>query len=157
MELENKIKGMIFGLFGSIIASSATSLCVSFLTSDYWTILLSGLIVGIASSFANAFGPLVSSSQMLSQQSYAVQDFKQAIGSSILTFIIIGLPLISYILINKLDLARIISITTSLVLLFIFGIHKAQMEHDTSPLRYGFLVSLFGTTIFALCYYLVNL
>jgi len=58
MELENKIKGIIFG---SIIASFVTSLGVSLLTSDHWIILLAGLIVGVASSFANAFGPLISS------------------------------------------------------------------------------------------------
>ena len=57
MELENKIKEIIFGLFGSIIASFGVSLGASFLTNDHTVILLSGLIVGIASSFANAFGP----------------------------------------------------------------------------------------------------
>ncbi|HBI33790.1 MAG TPA: hypothetical protein DEA43_03190 [Candidatus Moranbacteria bacterium] len=155
MELENKLKGIIFGLFGSIIASLATSLSVSLLISDHWTILLSGLIVGVSSSFANSFGPLVSSAQMLNQRRYSTKDFEQSIASSMLTFIIISLPLVPYALIGNLDLSRIISITTGLVLLFIFGVHRAQLEYDGSPLKYGLSISIFGAMIVSLCYYLV--
>ncbi len=157
MEIENKIKGIIFGLFGSIIASFGISLGASLLTSDRWTILLSGLIVGVASSFANSFGPLVSSSKMLNNQAYSKQDFEQSMGSFALTFVIIGLPLISYVLINDLRLARIISIMTGLVLLFIFGVHRAQLEHENSPLGYGFMMSLIGATCAYGFYYLASL
>jgi VIT1/CCC1 family predicted Fe2+/Mn2+ transporter len=156
MELENKIKEIIFGLFGSIIASFGVSLGASFLTTDHLTILLSGLIVGIASSFANAFGPLISSSQMQSRQTYSEQDFKQAAGSSLLTFIIVVMPLVSYILIGNLGIARIISVITGLVLLFIFGIHQAQLERK-SPLGYGFSMALAGAICAGLFYYLAVL
>ncbi|MCX6766591.1 MAG: VIT1/CCC1 transporter family protein [Candidatus Moranbacteria bacterium] len=156
MELENKIKEIIFGLFGSIIASFGVSLGASFLTTSHWTILLSGLIVGVASSFANAFGPLISSSQMQSRQTYSTQDFQQAAGSSLLTLIIVGLPLVSYVLIDGLGLARIISVITGLVLLFIFGVHQAQLERK-SPLGYGFTMALVGLICAWLFYYLAIL
>jgi VIT1/CCC1 family predicted Fe2+/Mn2+ transporter len=156
MELENKIKEIIFGLFGSIIASFGVSLGASFLTANHTTILLSGLIVGVASSFANAFGPLVSSSQMLTRQTYSKQDFQQAFGSSVLTFIIVGLPLVSYILISDLGIARIISVITGLVLLFIFGVHQAQLERK-SALGYGFTMALVGVICAGIFYYLAIL
>ena len=156
MELENKIKEIIFGLFGSIIASFGVSLGASFLTSDHLTILLAGLIVGIASSFANAFGPLVSSSQMLTRQTYSKQDFQQAVGSSVLTFVIVGLPLVSYVLISDLGIARIISVITGLVLLFIFGVHQAQLERK-SALGYGFSMALVGALFAGLFYFLAVL
>lgn len=156
MELEDKIKEIIFGLFGSIIASFGVSLGASFLTTSHTTILLSGLIVGVASSFANAFGPLVLSSQMHSHQTYSRQDFQQAAGSSLLTFVIVGLPLVSYVLISDLGIARIISIITGLVLLFIFGVHQAQLEHRY-PLSYGFSMALIGAVFAGLFYFLAIL
>ena len=143
-------------LFGSIIASFGVSLGASFLTSDHLTILLAGLIVGIASSFANAFGPLVSSSQMLTRQTYSKQDFQQAVGSSVLTFVIVGLPLVSYVLISDLGIARIISVITGLVLLFIFGVHQAQLERK-SALGYGFSMALVGALFVGLFYFLAVL
>ncbi|MCX6762674.1 MAG: VIT1/CCC1 transporter family protein [Candidatus Moranbacteria bacterium] len=156
MELENKIKEIIFGLFGSIIASFGVSLGASFLTSDHTVILLSGLIVGIASSFANAFGPLISSSQMQIRQTYSKQDFQQAGGSFFLTFIIVGLPLVSYVLIRDVGIGRIISVITGLVLLFIFGVHQAQLERK-SPLGYGFSMALIGAIAAGVFYYLALL
>ena len=39
IELKNKIKGVILGLFDSIAASFGTALGISILTSDRWTIL----------------------------------------------------------------------------------------------------------------------
>ena len=156
MELENKIKEIIFGLFGSIIASFGVSLGASFLTTSHWTILLSGLIVGVASSFANAFGPLISSSQMQSRQTYSTQDFQQAAGSFFLTFVIVGLPIVPYVLISDLGIARTISVITGLVLLFIFGVHQAQLEHK-SPLGYGFSMALIGAVCAGLFYFLAVL
>lgn len=156
MELENKIKEIIFGLFGSIIASFGVSLGASFLTNDHTVILLSGLIVGIASSFANAFGPLISSSQMQIRQTYSKQDFQQAGGSFFLTFIITGLPLVSYILIGDVGIGRIISVITGLVLLFIFGVHQAQLERK-SPLGYGFSMALIGAIAAGIFYFLALL
>jgi VIT1/CCC1 family predicted Fe2+/Mn2+ transporter len=153
MELENKIKEIIFGLFGSIIASFGVSLGASFLTTNHTTILLSGLIVGVASSFANAFGPLISSSQMQIRQTYSKEDFQQAGGSFLLTLIIVGMSIIPYILISDLGLARIISVITGLVLLFIFGVHQAQLERK-SPLSYGFSMALIGAFCAGLFYYL---
>ena len=151
-ELESKIKGVIFGLFGSIIASFGVALGVSVLTSDRWTILVSGLIVGIASSFANSFGPLVSKSRLVSSHAYSKSDLMQAAASLMLTFIIIGLPIISYLLMSDLIIARIISVMTGLVLLFIFGVHRAQLE-NTSPLSYAFEMALIGAAGALICYF----
>ena len=151
-ELESKIKGVIFGLFGSIIASFGVALGVSVLTSDRWTILMSGLIVGIASSFANSFGPLVSKSRLVSSHAYSKSDLIQAAASLMLTFIIIGLPIISYLLMSDLIIARIISVMTGLVLLFIFGVHRAQLE-NTSPLSYAFEMALIGAASALICYF----
>jgi VIT1/CCC1 family predicted Fe2+/Mn2+ transporter len=153
MELENKIKEIIFGLFGSIIASFGVSLGASFLTANHGAIVLSGLIVGIASSFANSFGPLISSSQMQIRETYSKQDFQQAAGSFFLTFVIVGLPIVSYVLITDLGLARIISVITGLVLLFIFGVHQAQLQRK-SPLSYGFSMALIGAVAAGFFYYL---
>jgi VIT1/CCC1 family predicted Fe2+/Mn2+ transporter len=150
-EIESKIKGVILGLFGSIIASFGIALGVSVLTPERWTILVSGLIVGIASSFANSFGPLVSKSRLISNQVYSKDDLMQATGSLILTFIIIGLPLISYLLMSDLAIARIISVMTGLVLLFIFGVHRAQLENE-SPLSYAFAMASIGAAAAAICY-----
>ena len=153
-EIESKIKGVILGLFGSIIASFGVALGVSVLTSDRWAILLSGLIVGTASSFANSFGPLISKFRLTSLtggQAYSGNDFMQATASSALTFIIVGMPLIPYILMDDLAIARTISVMTGLVLLFIFGIHRAQLENE-SPLTYGFKMSLIGAAGAAICY-----
>lgn len=151
-ELESKIKGVIFGLFGSIIASFGVALGVSVLTPDRWTILLSGLIVGTASSFANSFGPLVSKSRLISSHAYSKSDLIQAAASLILTFIIIGLPIISYLLMSDLIIARIISVMTGLVLLFIFGVHRAQLENE-SPLSYAFEMALIGAAGALICYF----
>lgn len=156
MVLADKIKEMIFGLFGSIIASFGVSLGASVLTSDHLTILLSGLIVGVASSFANAFGPLVSSTQMLSRETYSKQDLQQAAGSSVLTFVIVGLPLVPYLLIGDVAIGRIISVITGLVLLFIFGVHQAQLERK-SPLSYGFSMALIGAIAAGFFFYLAVL
>ena len=150
-ELESKIKGVIFGLFGSIMASFGVALGVSVLTPDRWTILMSGLIVGIASSFANSFGPLVSKTRLITSQTYSRIDLAQATGSLILTFIVIGLPLISYLLMDDLAIARTISVMTGLVLLFIFGVHRAQLENE-SPLSYAFTMALIGAVGAAICY-----
>jgi len=150
-ELESKIKGVIFGLFGSIIASFGVALGVSVLTPDRWTILVSGLIVGIASSFANSFGPLVSRTRLISGQTYSRIDLIQATGSLILTFIVIGLPLIPYLLMADLAIARTISVMTGLVLLFIFGVHRAQLENE-SPLSYAFAMTLIGAAGATICY-----
>jgi len=150
-ELESKIKGVIFGLFGSIIASFGVALGVSVLTPDRWTILASGLIVGIASSFANSFGPLVSKTRLISSQTYSRIDLMQATGSLMLTFVVIGLPLVSYLLMADLAIARTISVMTGLVLLFIFGVHRAQLENE-SPLSYAFTMALIGAASAAICY-----
>ncbi|MFA5986652.1 MAG: VIT1/CCC1 transporter family protein [Parcubacteria group bacterium] len=156
MELEDKIKGVIAGLFGSIIASFGVALGASLLTTNYWTVILSGLIVGLASSFANAFGPLVSSTRMHNSQMCSSDDLGQAFGSCFLTFIFVGMPLISYVLINDLSLARIISIITGLVLLFILGVHEAQLEHR-SPLVFGFTMMMVGVVCAYVFYLLANL
>ena len=150
-ELEVKIRGVIFGLFGSIMASFGVALGVSVLTTDRWTILISGLIVGMASSFANSFGPLVSKTRLISSRTYSKGDFMQATGSLILTFIIVGLPLISYLLMDNLVIARVISVMTGLVLLFIFGVHWAQLENE-SPLSYAFIMTIIGITGAIICY-----
>ena len=151
LDLENKIKGVIFGLFGSIIASVGVALGVSVLTSRHITILLAGLIVGLSSSYANSFGPLVSKSRLITSQTYSKDDFIQSTASMILTFITISLPLISYIVMKDLVIARIISVMTGLVLLFIFGVHRAQLENE-SPLSYAFVISLIGAIVMAVCY-----
>ncbi|HLM84262.1 MAG TPA: VIT1/CCC1 transporter family protein [Candidatus Bathyarchaeia archaeon] len=155
MELENKIKEIIFGLFGSIIASFGVSLGASFLTNNHWTVLLSGLIVGIASSIANSFGPLVAITQSHDRRPYSEQDFEQVIGSSLLTFIIVGLPLVPYVLLSELGISRVISVITGLALLFIFGVHQAELEHK-SPLAYGFTMALIGL-VCAWIFYLLAL
>lgn len=156
MEIKDKITGIIFGLFGSIIASFCVALAASFLTDDPWTILLSGIIVGMTSSFANAFGPLVSSSQVLNNKIYSKQDIEQSLASFLLTFVIVALPLIPYILISDLALARMISIMTGLVLLFIFGVQHAQLKHH-SPLLYGFMMVSIGIVSACVCYYVAHL
>ncbi|MCK4744627.1 hypothetical protein KAS41_01030 [Candidatus Parcubacteria bacterium] len=149
-DIEKKIQGIILGLFGSIIASFSIALGVSVLTSNYWTILSSGLIVGVASSFANSFGPLVAKSK---SQSYSKEDILESTGSFIFTFIIIALPLISYLLMGDLNIARIISLMTGIVLLFIFGVHRAQLENRKSPLAYAFTVASVGGIVAAACYF----
>lgn len=151
-ELESKIKGVIFGLFGSIIASFGVALGVSVLTPSRWTILMSGLIVGIASSFANSFGPLVSKSRLINSHAYSKSDLAQAVASLMLTFIVIGLPIISYLLMSDLMVARIISVMTGLVLLFVFGVHRAQLENE-SPLSYAFEMVLIGVAGALICYF----
>jgi len=151
-ELESKIKGVIFGLFGSIIASFGVALGISALTPERWTILSAGLIVGMASSFANSFGPLVSKSRLISGHNYSKEDLMQVFASLILTFIIIGLPLVSYLLMDDLAIARAISIMTGLVLLFIFGVHRAQLENEPA-LPYAFTMSLIGVVAAVICYF----
>ncbi len=149
-DIEKKIRGIILGLFGSIMASFGIALGVSVLTSNYWTILSSGLIVGIASSFANSFGPLIAKSK---SQAYSKEDILESSGSFALTFIIIALPLVSYLLMDDLDIARTISVMTGVVLLFIFGIHRAQLENRySSPLLYAFTVALAGALFALICY-----
>lgn len=156
MELENKIKGIISGLFGSIVASFGVALGASLLVTDHRTIVLSGLIVGLASSFANAFGPLIASSRMMNYQICSRQDLEQAIGSFLLTFIFVLLPLVPYMFIANLALARIISIITGLVLLFILGVHQAQLEHE-SQLRNGFFMAAIGAVCAYIIYFLAKL
>ena len=156
MELQDKIKGIISGLFGSIIASFCVSLGASLLIADHRTIVLSGLIVGLACSFANAFGPLVSSTRMITYQRCSAQDIEQALGSFMLTFIFVILPLVSYMVIANLALARIIAIITGLALLFILGVHQAQLEHR-SPLRNGFVMAIAGVISAAIFYFLATL
>ena len=149
-DIEKKIQGIILGLFGSIMASFGIALGISTLTSNHWTILSSGLIVGLASSFANSFGPLVVKSKT---QIYSKDDFFESTGSFVFTFIIIALPLISYLFMDDLNIARIISIMTGLVLLFIFGIHRALLEGKTSsPLFYASTVALIGALFAIMCY-----
>ncbi len=150
MDIVDKITGMIFGLFGSIIASFGVSLAASFLTDDPWVILFSGLLVGVASSFANAFGPLVCSSHVLHDKTYSKHDIEQSLGSFFLTLTIVVLPLIPYILISELQLARMISVMTGLVLLFIFGVQHAQLKHQ-SPLLYGFMMVIIGIVCAYIC------
>lgn len=150
LDIEKKIQGIILGLFGSIMASFGIALGVSILTSNHWAILSSGLIVGIASSFANSFGPLVAKSK---SQHYSKEDILESSGSFVFTFIIITLPLISYPLMGNLDIARIISVMTGIVLLFIFGVHRAQLENRcSSPLLYAFMVALVGALFAIICY-----
>ena len=143
MEIIDKITGVIFGLFGSIIASLCVSFATSLLTDDSVAIVLAGSLVGTASSFANAFGPVVSSSQILDNKIYSKQDIEQALVSFIVTIFIVGLPLIPYILFKDMALARMISVMTGLVLLFIFGVQHAQLKHY-SPLLYGFMMVAIG-------------
>ena len=149
-DIEKKMQGIILGLFGSIMASFGIALGISTLTSNHWTILSSGLIVGLASSFANSFGPLVAKSK---SQTYSKDDLLESSGSFVLTFIIIVLPLISYLLMDNLDIARVISIMTGIVLLFIFGIHRAQLENkSSSSLFYAFIVAFIGVIFAIICY-----
>ncbi|MEA2064978.1 MAG: hypothetical protein U9O66_01605 [Patescibacteria group bacterium] len=149
-DIEKKIQGIILGLFGSIMASFGIALGISMLTSNHWTILSSGLIVGLASSFANSFGPLVVKSKT---KTYSQDDLFESTGSFIFTFIIIVLPLVSYLFMNDLNIARIISIMTGIVLLFIFGIHRALLEGKTySPLFYASIVALIGAFFAIMCY-----
>jgi VIT1/CCC1 family predicted Fe2+/Mn2+ transporter len=156
MEIIDKITGIIFGLFGSIIASFGVALAASFLTDNPWTIVLAGFIVGIASSFANAFGPLVSSSQILNNKLYSRQDLEQALASSLLTLFIVSLPLLPYLLISDLVLARMVSVMTGLVLLFVFGVQHAQLKHN-SPLMYGFMMVAIGIAAAYACSYIAHL
>jgi len=93
---------------------------------------------------------------MINNQTYANQDFKQAMGSLMITFIIVIMPLIAYVIIGNLDLARMISVMTGLVLLFVFGVHRAQLEYGISPLRYGFSMALVGAVCACSFYYLAN-
>jgi len=151
MEIIDKITGVIFGLFGSIIASFCVSFATSLFTNDSIAIVLAGFLVGIASSFANAFGPVVSSSQILDNKIYSKQDIEQALVSFIVTIFIVGLPLVPYILFKDIVLARMISIMIGLVLLFIFGVQHAQLKHY-SPLLYGFMM----VTIGIVCAYAVS-
>ena len=151
--LEDKIKGVIFGLFGSIMASFDVALGVSILTSDSWTIFISGLIVGMASSFANSFGPLITKSRFVDSQAYSINDLIQSLISFTLTFVVVSLPLIPYFFSN-LIIARVVSITSGLVLLFIFGVHKGQLEYlEESPLVYGFKIALIGAIGAVICYF----
>jgi VIT1/CCC1 family predicted Fe2+/Mn2+ transporter len=156
MEIIDKITGIIFGLFGSIIASFGVALAASFLTDNPWTIVLAGFIVGIASSFANAFGPLVSSSQILNNKLYSRQDLEQALASSLLTLFIVSLPLLPYLLISDLVLARMVSVMTGLVLLFVFGVQHAQLKHNF-PLMYGFMMVAIGIAAAYACSYIAHL
>ncbi|XLQ20660.1 MAG: VIT1/CCC1 transporter family protein [Candidatus Moraniibacteriota bacterium] len=156
MNIIDKITGMIFGLFGSIIAGFCVSLITSFLTDNQWTILLAGFIIGVTSSFANAFGPLVSSSQVLSDKIYSKRDMEQAVASFLLTFVVVSLPLFPYILVNDLVLARMISVMTGLVLLFIFGVQHAQLKHY-SPLLYGFMMVAIGFVSAYICSYIAHI
>ena len=152
-EIQKKIQGVIAGLFGSIMASFGIALGVSALTPDYWVILLSGLIVGVASSFANSFGPLISKSQIVNsqKQTYSKENIMQATASLVLTFIIIILPLVSYLLMRDIIIARTISVMTGLALLFIFGVHRAQLENKP-PLLYAFTITSIGAVGAAVCY-----
>ena len=152
-EIESKIKGVILGVLGSIIASFSIALGVSVLSPDRWTIITSGLIIGIASSFANSLGPLFSRSRLISSREFSKEDFWEVIISLIFTFIVVGLPLLPYPLMKNLNIARVISIMTGLVLLFIFASHKAQLEND-SPLAYAFGIVIVGAIIAAVSYYI---
>ncbi|MEN8252305.1 MAG: VIT1/CCC1 transporter family protein [Patescibacteria group bacterium] len=152
MEIIDKITGIIFGLFGSIIASFGVALMASFLTDDPLTIVFAGLIVAIASSIANAFGPLTCSSNIVNDKAYSKEDVEQSCGSLFLTFFIVVLPLIPYLLVSELELARMISIMTGLILLFIFGAQHAQLR-QYSPLLYGFMMVAIGIICAYLCVY----
>ncbi|MCD6270532.1 hypothetical protein J7J23_01990 [bacterium] len=152
-EIESKIKGVILGVLGSIIASFSIALGVSVLTSDSWTIIFSGLIVGIASSFANSLAPLTSKSRLISSRSFSKEDLWQVIISLVFTFVVVGLPLLPYPIMENLNIARVISITTGLVLLFIFAGNKAQLEND-SPIGYALGIVTVGIIIAALSYYI---
>lgn len=155
-DMENKLREIIFGIVGSIIASFCVSLGVSTLTTHPWTIVVAGLIVGLAGSFANAFAPLIVSSRLVHTQSFSRNDFMQCVGSFLLTMIIVGLPLVPYILMNNLSVSRIISVMTGLVLLFIFGIYRAQLE-EKSPLFHGFFLVFIGIASGYICYYIISL
>lgn len=155
-DLENKLREVIFGIVGAVIASFCVSLGVSTITSDHWTIVVAGLIVGVAGSAANSFGPLIVSSPVLHTQSPSRNDLAQCLGSLFLTLAIVILPLISYMVMEDLSIARFISIMTGLVLLFIFGIYRAQLE-GKSPLTHGFLMVLIGVVSVYVCYYIVSL
>lgn len=155
-DLENKLREIIFGIVGSIIASFCVSLGVSTLTSHFWTIILAGFIVGLAGSFANAFAPLIVSSRILHTESFSRNDFAQCVGSLFLTLVVVGLPLVPYALMDNLSVARIISVMTGLVLLFIFGIYRAQLE-GKSPLFHGFFLVFIGSASAYICYYVISL
>jgi VIT1/CCC1 family predicted Fe2+/Mn2+ transporter len=93
---------------------------------------------------------------MINYQICCRQDLEQAIGSFLLTFIFVLLPLVPYMFIANLALARIISIITGLVLLFILGVHQAQLEHN-SPLRHGFVMAMIGAACAYIFYFLAKL
>ena len=143
-ELENKIRVVISGLFGSITASFSVALGVSVLTSDRWTIIMSGVIVGIAGSLANAASPFVSRTNFLRPNISFKSIMKQSASSFLITFVIIFLPIVSYLLMASIGVARITSLITGLVMLFIFGVHRAEVEGRTNPVSHAFGMVLFG-------------
>lgn len=143
-ELENKVKVVISGLFGSITASFSVALGVSVLTPNRWTIILSGIIVGAAGSLANAASPFVSRSNFLKPNISFKTILKQSTSSFIVTFVIISLPIVSYLLMDTIGVARITSLITGLVMLFIFGVHRAEVEGRTNPVSHAFGLVLFG-------------
>ena len=149
-DIEKKIQGIILGLFGSVMGSFGTALGVSVLTSDYLTIVSAGLIVGLASSFANSFGPLVAKSK---SQIYGKEDLWEGTASFLFTFVVITLPLLSYLLMDNIKIARTISIMTGLVLIFIFAIQQSLVEKDKkSPLSYASGIVFVGIVFSLACY-----
>lgn len=138
-------------MFGSIIAGFSAAVGVSVLTSSQSSVLIAGFMVGLASSFANSFGPVVSKYNLSSSQEFSKNDIAQAVGSFTLTFLVVNFSLLPYIFM-PLPIARIISVIIGLVLLFIFGIQQAQMEYDY-PLIYGFWMVSIGIISVAICYW----
>ena len=150
-ELGNKIRGVFMGLFGAIVAGFSVSVGVSVLTDNQSVVLMAGFMVGLAGSFANSFGPIVSKYNLSTNREFSKSDIVQAGASFILTFIVVNFSLVPYLLM-PIPIARIISVMIGLVLLFIFGIQRAQLEYD-SPLLYGFGMALVGGVCAMACYW----
>ena len=151
-EIENKVRVVIFGLFGSVMACFSVTLGVSILTSDRWTIVTAGIIVGIAGSLANAVSPFVSRTSFLRPSISFRAIVRQSASSFFATFAIIFLSIISYLLMESIIVARITSLVTGMVMLFIFGIHRAEMENRENSIAHAFGIVFLGATAAALSF-----
>lgn len=151
-DFENKIRLVISGLFGSITASLSVSLGVSVLTENRWTIIVSGLIVGLAGSVANAASPLITRANFLKSDVPIGQMLRQSASSFLVTFAIIFLPIVSYLIMDDMNIARATSLITGLVMLFIFGVHRAEFDDRANPVKYAVGIVLLAGSVVAATY-----
>lgn len=141
---KKEVGATVSGISGSIIASFSVALGVSVLTESRWTIVTAGIIFGIAGSLANVADPFAAKANFLRSRISIRQAVNRLSPSFSNVFIIIFLPLLPYLLIDYLAAARIISLATGLILLFIFGARRVSAGGKKNPARLGFLSVLLG-------------